>query len=328
MASPSTSVANPRSDLRASFMEFDMEANKRNMIGAQVLPVIEVGQVSATIGKIPIEQLLAERDTRRSPDGGYSRGKFTFTSDSYACEDNGVEEPVDDRLLKMYRNLFDAEQVAASRCMHNLLLSAEKRVAAAVFNTTTWTGSDLTTAITHEWDDATNAVPITDVLAAKKKVFAGCGMWPNALIINRSVFLNLRETDQIINRIKSSGAAGAVDPRSRKLTPAAIAEVFDLPYILVADGAKDSATEGQTSSPAHVWSDEYAMVCKIAVSNDVQEPCIGRMFHWSEDGSEIGGTMEEYRDEPKRSNIIRVRHDVDEKILYAQAGHLLSNVTT
>jgi hypothetical protein len=58
------------------------------------------------------------------------------------------------------------------------------------------------------------------------------------------------------------------------------------------------------------------------------EPCIGRMFHWSEDGSSPGGTVESYRDEIVRGNIIRVRHDVDEVVLYPQAGHLVSNITT
>ena len=46
------------------------------------------------------------------------------------------------------------------------------------------------------------------------------------------------------------------------------------------------------------------------------------------DGSSIGGTVESYRDENVRANIIRVRHDVDELVLYPQAGHLLSNITT
>ena len=73
---------------------------------------------------------------------------------------------------------------------------------------------------------------------------------------------------------------------------------------------------------------EYAMVCKVATGRDFREPCIGRTFHWSADGSSIGGTVESYRDETVRADIIRVRHDVDELVLYPQAGHLLSNITT
>jgi len=70
------------------------------------------------------------------------------------------------------------------------------------------------------------------------------------------------------------------------------------------------------------------MVCRVATGNDMREACIGRTFHWGQDGSSVGGTVESYRDEVVRGNVIRVRHDVDEVILYPQAGHLLSNVTT
>jgi hypothetical protein len=107
-----------------------------------------------------------------------------------------------------------------------------------------------------------------------------------------------------------------------------LAQVFDLDYVIVAGSSKNSAVEGQAPTPTQIWSDEYAMVCKVATSNDMREPCIGRTFHWSEDGSSIGGSIEEYYEEQSRSKIIRVRHDVDEVVMYLQAGHLLSNVTT
>jgi hypothetical protein len=37
--------------------------------------------------------------------------------------------------------------------------------------------------------------------------------------------------------------------------------------------------------------------------------------------------VESYRDEKVRGDVIRVRHDVDEIVLYPEAGHLLSNIT-
>jgi hypothetical protein len=70
------------------------------------------------------------------------------------------------------------------------------------------------------------------------------------------------------------------------------------------------------------------MVCRIATSNDLQDPCVGRTLHWAADGSTIGGTVESYREESKRGDVIRVRHDVDEVVLYTEMGHLLSNITT
>ncbi len=70
-------------------------------------------------------------------------------------------------------------------------------------------------------------------------------------------------------------------------------------HIIVAGTSKNAAKEGQAATPAQIWSGEYAMVCKIATSVDMREPCIGRCFHWSADGSSIGGTVETYRDEAR-----------------------------
>ena len=281
---------------------------------------------SGSFGKIPIEQLLQQRETRRAPGAGYARGNFTFGTATYATEEHGAEEPVDDREAKMYAEYFDAEQVSTMRAFSAVLRNAEERTADAIFNTTTWTGSSLTTALTHEWDDATNAVPLTDVEAAVQKIYDNSGLWANALVINRKVFRNLRNCDQVIERIQSAGAGDAT--KASDVTVQMLAQAFDLPFIIVAGTSKNSANEGQAATPTQIWSGEYAMICKVATGMDMREPCIGRTFHWSDDGSNIGGTVESYRDEVIRGNVIRVRHDVDEVVLYPQAGHLLSNVTT
>ncbi len=326
MPSPSTSLATLRPDLADSLMEFDLAMDQRGYISNRAFPVVDVLSQAGVFGKIPLEQLLQQRDTKRAPGAGYNRGKFTFTTGSYTCVEYGAEEPVDDREAEMYAEYFDAEVISTARAYNAVLRAQEERVAASVFNTTTWTGASLTTAITHEWDDAINCVPLTDVEAAVQKIYDNSGLWANALIINQKVFRNLRNSDQVVERIQSAGAGDPTKPTD--VTVEMLAQVFDLPYILVAGGSKNNAIEGQSASPVQIWSGEYAMVCKIATGADFREPCIGRTFHWSADGSAIGGSIESYREEQTRSNIIRVRHDVDEVVLYAEAGHLLSNITT
>jgi hypothetical protein len=325
MPSPTSSLATLRPDL-ATFLEFDLESENQGYIAADVFPVIDVQSASGNFGKIPLEQLLQQRETRRSPGSGYSRSQWTFTPATYATYEHGAEEPVDDNEAQMYAEYFQAEQISTLRAFSAVLRNAEQRVADAVFNTSTWTGSSLTTAITHEWDDATNAVPLTDVEAAVQKIYDNSGLWANALIINRKVFRNLRNNDQIIDRINASGAGSP--SKATDVTTQMLSAVFDLPNIIVAGTSKNGAKEGQSASPTQIWSGEYAMVCKIASGPDMRDPCIGRTFHWSQDGSSIGGTVESYRDETVRGDVIRVRHQVAEVVLYPEAGHLLSNVTT
>lgn len=325
MPQPTSSLATQRPDL-ATFLEFDLESERAGYIAAEVFPIVNVASQAGNFGKIPIEQLLQSRETRRAPGAGYARGNFTFDTATYATEEHGAEEPVDDREAKMYADYFDAEQISTLRAFSAVLRNAEQRVADAVFNTTTWTGSSLTTAITNEWDDAANATPLVDVEAAVAAIYDNSGLWANALVINRKVFRNLRNCDEVIERINSAGAGSP--SKASDVTVDMLKAVFDLEHIIVAGTSKNSAKEGQAASPAQIWSDEYAMVCKIATSGDMREPCIGRTFHWSADGSSPGGTVESYRDESVRADIIRVRHDVDEVVLYKEAGHLLSNVTT
>lgn len=324
MPSPSTSLATLRPDLAGGFMQFDLAMDRQGFIGNLVLPVFETAVQAGPFGKITLESLLQNRETKRAPGGGYNRGNWEFTTDSFACVENGAEEPIDDREAKMYASYFDVEQVSAQRAYDAVLRAQELRAANLIFNTTTWTGAALTTAVGTAWTaaNAATAVPITNVNAAAVKVWEGCGMWPNALIMNRQVFKNLKVNDQVKAAIASLGAGSSI--RARDITREMLAAVFDVDYVFVAGSAQNAAIEGQTRSLAHLWSSSYCMVARVCTSQDIREPGLGRTLHWGADGSQVGGTVETYRDENVRSDIVRVRHDVQEKVLYAECGHLLS----
>lgn len=324
MPAPSSSLATLRPDIAGSLMEFDLAMDREGFVWNMVLPVFDVRKSSGKYGKIPVEQLLQQRETKRNPGGGYSRGKWTFTDASYATVEHGAEEPVDDREAQLYADYFDAEIVSGQRAQDAVLRNAEQRVADLVFNASTF--ASYKTAVTNEWDDYDNATPIDDVEAAVRAIWSTSGLWANALIINRHVFRNLRNCAQIIERINSQGAGSPT--KASDITREMLARVFDLEQIIVAGSAKAGNKEGQSFSASKIWSDEYAMVARVARSNDIREPCLGRTFHWAEDGSDVGGTIETYRDETVRSDIVRCRHDVDENLTYTECGHLLENITT
>lgn len=323
MGSPSSSLATLRPDL-GGFEEFDLEADRRGFIAHRIYPVLEVGLAGDAIPKVTLESLLRNVDTTRAPRAAYGRDNWEFTTDSYATVEHGWEEPIDDGEARKYRHYFDFEQVAASRCMDAVLRHMERRVAAAVFNATTF--ASYTTAVTNEWDDLTNADPVEDIETAKESVWSQCGLDANALIISKPVFNNLRRCENVIDKIHSEGAGQSI--LQGRVNVALLAQAFDLDYVLVAGGTENIANRGQDMSLTRIWSDEFAMICKVATTQDMREPCIGRTFHWDEDGSSIMGTYETYRDEIRRSDVVRARNQTDEKMLYVQAGHLLSNITT
>lgn len=322
MPTPSTTLTTLRPDLASSLEEFDLEMNRQNYIGTRVAPVIDVDVQAGKFGVLPLEALLVQSKTERAPHAGYARGDYEFEDRAFATKEHGAEEPVDAREAAMFGNYFDAELLAVRRAQQRVLDAHERRVASMLFNATTYTGPALTTAITHEWDDAANAVPVADVEAAVRKVVDGSGQWPNALIISRTVFRNLRNSKDILDRIKFQPF---MDARAADIGPAELARVFDLDMVIVAGGL----TKGSGGKRAsEIWSGEYAMVAKIATTSDVREPCVARTFHWTGDGSQVGGLVEQYPEEATRSEIYRVRHETTEMLVYKECAHLLSNVTT
>ena len=325
MGSPSSSLATLRPDLAAAFEEFPLEMDRRGFIGLQVAPVIDVALASNTFSKVPIEQLLQNPDTARAPGSGYGRGRFTFSKDTYATEENGWEEPVDDNESAMYANYVDSEMLAARRAYDAVLRNHEKRVADLIFNTTTWTGATLTTALLNEWDDYANATAVADVEAAVRTIYENSGVWANAIILPKSAFRDLRQHDEIIDRVKYSGFQ---DPTTKGITTSVLAQLFDLQYVLVAGGTKNTADAGQAASLSSIWNADRAMVCHINPTPDTRLPSLARTFHWGGDGSEVQGAFDSYREEQTRSEIIRVRHQTDEKVMYTELGHLLTNLTT
>lgn len=327
MVAPSTAIT--RYELSLPFTEFDLMMNQKGYIGPQVLKPRLVGIQSADVGKIPIEHLLQQQNTKRAAGSGYRRGDFEFQKYSYNTDEYGWEEPIDDRQLAIYADMLDAESIHADRAAGFVCDQFERDINSAVYDTAVWTGAALTTALTNEWDDHTNATPIDDIFAAKEKVRSGTGLEPNALICNTLQFHHLANCDQTVDRVKYTQTA------DQGTMMQAIADVLGIKKILVAGGWTNTANPQQAASVSRIWGNEYAMVARVAETEDPQEPCVGRTFIWTGDGPGAVGTeeklalvMEEYRDEAVRGSVIRCRNDRDIVIMYAAAGHLLSNVIT
>lgn len=325
---PSSSIT--RLDLGLTAEEFNLAADRMGFIGPRVFPVIQVAIQASTFPKRTLEQLLKNYTTLRAPRSGYGGAEQEFGTDSYATEDHGLEGSLDDRELAIFRDLIDAETGVINGTVDGVLRRAEIDAAAAAYDTSVWTGASLTTGVTNEWDDATNAVPIDDVDAAREIIVSGSGLEPNALIINRYQMRNIRKCASVVDKIKY--VMGALP---KDITPQILAAAFDLDFVIVAGSVKNTANEAAARAVSRIWSNEYAMLAKVAVTTDLAEPCVGRTFTWNGNGgsgpgsdTELAYLVEERRNPNDTGTIYRCRNDRGIKVLYKEAAHLLSNITT
>ena len=314
---PAPSVANVtlRPDL-GTLHEFDLDMQRQNYVGLQIMPRFDVARQSGKFGRIPIEQLLAAGDERleRAAATGFSRMEWKFEDESFSTDERGVEEPIDDREAELYADYFDAEQVAATRAIERLFAGYERRVLKVAIDQSV--SDSRTTAAGTPWT-SNNATPRDDVKTASRAIFERTGMWPNTLVINRYTMQNLQDCIQIIERLTSSGAGQS--GTARAINAQALAQFFDIDRVLVADAIKTS-TGG---SIAPLFPTDSALLLKAATDNDIRTPCFGRTLVYTGVTGDFEGFPESYREESIASTVIRARHESDEKVLYPEMAQVI-----
>jgi len=316
MPGPTTSLATFRPDIPGAMEEFDLEMNEAGYIGLQAAPVVEVGSPAESIGKIPLAALLAEVRTNRAPGSSYATDDWEFEKFSYATEEHGFKQPIDDRLRRMYARFFDAEVIATKRARAVVGRNLEKRIAAlhaAITNTT---------AAGTAWSIAAST-PMVNVETAANAMADRTGYYPNTMILSMKKFRQLRFVDEIIDRAKYQGF---VDVTPQKMNAAIMAAVFSIERVLVAGAKKNTANSKQAPSLANIWPDNECYLTVVNDSEDLTAAGFSRTVHWGEDGSVIGGVVERYRDEDRRSDMVRVRMDTDEVTVYEDMGQRITGV--
>lgn len=310
-----------RPDLK-TVVEFDLEMQRRNYIGLQLMPRFDVPRRSGTFGKIPIEQLLAATGEKleRAARSGFSRRDWTFTEDSFATKSRGVEEPVDDDESEIYRDYFDAELVAAMRAYDRLFGGYERRIVAQAIDATE-TASQ-TTAAGTVWSTSASATPRANVKAAGKAIWDRTGYWPNVVAIGRLAYRDLQDCDEIIDRMAGQGSG--VSSLPREVTLQRLAEIFDVERVVVADAIQLSS--GGTVS--QIFPATKALVMRAATGPDFSEPCFGRTLVYTGVSGDFDPTPETYRDEPVKSDIVRMQHESQEKVLYSEMAQVITGIAS
>lgn len=319
MPAPTSGTTLQRPDLGALAYEFYKDAAQRGFIGLEVLPVFEVPRVSMDYPKIPIEAFMKLQKTNRARRGNYNRSDYEFEMGTFKCEEHGWEEVIDDVERKLYANLFDIEQIAVMRAVNIILRNHEKRVATAVQSTGNITN---TASVGTEWSTVATSTPRKDVYAAENALRLATGVLVDTMAINLTVFNNLLRTSEVQDALKYTNP---LEMGSLQQQTAQLSQYFGL-ELLIAGGLYDSAKKGQSYSMTEIWDDEYCLLFAKSMGMDLETPALGRTFLWVEDSPDIL-TTETYRDEPIRSDIYRVRHNVDEAFIFTGAGYLLSNIT-
>lgn len=314
-----TSGATIRHDLNTVVEEG--ASTEEGLIGLKVMPPIGVAAKSGTYPKIKLAggALMDAVATARERGASYGQISRNWTTDTYDCVDYGLVEPVDDAEAKDLARFFAAESVAARLTRRNVLLAEEVRVAAAIFNTTNF-GAATNSTVAYTIANLATISFIDDVLTAIETL-KNVGVMANAIVMGSQVMTRIKQATKVQNWIRGTLQGNIERPVNAANLAASFADE-GIQNVFVGRARQNTAKKGQAISASAIWSTTYVWVGRVGTgATDVRDGGAGFTLYWSEDGGLF--VTETYRDEDKRSNMVRVRQNVTEKVTDGTAGVLI-----
>jgi len=313
--------ATPRSDIHALVQQANADFNKL-FIADKIFPMVatEVKLGTYMKAKLANGELMNADALPRSPGDGYNRVSRRFDVDTFNCQEYGLEEAIDDSYETEVSRFMQLEATTAALLERSLRISYERRVATLVTTTGSWTaGATNPTADYTEANLATINLP-ADV-ASRKAALLKYGITANAVVMSNDLYERVRRSTLMQNQI-----FGVVPKSAGQYTLPGeddMARALGVDNLYVAKAPYNSAKKGQTFSGAFVWGNSYIWVGAV-VGGDYSAGGAGRTISWTKDSTGGLFTPETYRDDSRRSNILRVRQSVTEKVIDETAGALIT----
>lgn len=313
-----------RNDLKELIQESPMGTVE--FAGSKVLPEIVVNEKSGNIPVLSTSAGMKQLDLKRAPRSSFQRAAWVWSDDSFNSFEYGYEEPIDNVEALENADIFNEEVVSADIARNQLFLAREKRIADAVYNSTTFAAAADKYTLTNEWDDATNAAPFADISAAFDKLFAKIGRPRSAchLLINDIIFRNVIRSDEVRADVKYTTA---IDKLSAEQKAQFLAEFLAIAKVDIVTSFADTTKLGVEDAVfGRLWSNEYSMLYIPAPAvNSWKVPGLGRQPVYSKFSSDY--IIESYDEKQTDSRIIRAREYRGEYV-NKTFGVLMDNMTT
>jgi hypothetical protein len=239
-----------------------------------------------------------------------------YSSDSFLCQDRGLEHPVSEATILNQDAVLDVLRSATEIVSEGIAFNREVRWA-SLFGTSANYGANTASLAALPWSNPASD-PARDVLTARGQLWsgAGAGIWKG--FMSYDVYKNLATHPGLISKFAGSGR---VD-KSGLVTPQMLADIFDLAEIHIGRAWKDTANEGQTASYSRIWPDVFGIV-RVARSASKYNAVFASRFQWLKQRVTI---TNDQRAGVRGTHFVGSTLSDVEKVIAAKTGYLLTSV--
>ncbi len=288
----------------------------RLLIANEALPIVPVGKRIYKYMEFPLSETFQSVETAVGRKGEAKELEYSGKEKTAECTNHALKSTIPYEEIDDAGPNYDPEGRAVISLTNAILLRREVRVANMVFNASNYHSSCKDTLSTKWWDgSAHTGDPLADILEYLEAPI----MRPTQMQIGAGGWRILRTHPVIVKAINgTSGDKGAVSKQD-------IMDLFELQKVLVGQSLFNTAKKGQAAVMSKAWDDTHVALTYIDPLADTKD---GITFGFSPEYKNIEVSTWNNPDAggPKGAKVIRPSMSIDEKIIAARAGFLISGI--
>lgn len=259
--------------------------------------------------------LMRAATLTRAPGAGFNRWQAAIEDGSLSLLQYPEELQIPDEQQMLYEDYFDLEATFSIEAAERIARLREILVAGQIFNTANFAATAAGVAYTTA--NAATSSFIADVLAAILRVKAK-GQLANTIVMSDVVYNRIRTATLVQAFIAGANQPGAIV--SPNTIQRAFAEV-GITKVLIGSSYVNQSAPGQSDVINGIWGNTYVWVGAVS-AGELRAGGVGRTFFWAKEGPLY--SISTYRDETKKSNIVRAMGTMQAAITNARAGTLIT----
>lgn len=299
---------------------FAVEYFNEAFIASLVAPFVPVNNKSDSYITFNKADKFSLPNDLRGPKSEAKQVTWGTGTGTYACIDRALKDFLADAIVGNSDPGINPQQRTTRFLTDLLLLGFEKRVADLVtaYANYATSGNRITLSGTTQFSDYAASDPIGVVDTGK----AACFVEPNTMIMSRAVYDKLKRHPQLLDYV----TGGATSSTPGMVNLATMAEIFEIPRILIGRAKYNSATKGATATYSALWG-KHVVLAYIDPAVSLEGVSAFKTFRWNQISTDAGFKVRRYRDEKRGGGgeEIEVEMSTDEVIICEDVAYMIKD---
>ena len=277
------------------------------LVGENLFPGVPVRKQSDKYYTFGREGWLVENDFRAPGTEANEITGFTLSTDTYYAQEHSLQIPVPDEERWNADSPLAPDRDGTELVTSKIWLGREKLMKDLATTASNYSSSNtVTLSGTSQWSDYVNSDPISNLRTGKSAVHAKIFTEPNVGVIPYQVMTILEDHPDFIERIKYS-ERGIV---SSDL----IGAVVGIPRIIIPGVGIASTVLGQPIAVGYLWGKDV-ILAYVPGRPGLKIPSFAYEFQWSGSPGGQAQYVDRWREEKRKSDLVRVCRYYDLKLV-------------